>query len=211
VPTAWSPPGDTCLAGILRATENRDAHPGCCKAYADLLQGLGRSGRMRSRSRLVALSLIFLGLTACATSPTSELEETLSDQQLLDSLADGSAQLATLGLFSGYSEAWSEGSAVRNLRGLYDTRAWRQLAVDVMRIGSGSDLSWFYLGRAAEELGHPEAALTYYRKSNESAERKGISGCIGATCSGFEFPEDSLARIEVLTQELDRKEQRVGK
>ena len=85
----------------------------------------------------------------------------------------------------------------KDLRGLYDTRNWQSLAISVVRTGSGSDLSWFYLGRSAEELGFPSAAKTYFEKSIVAARRKGISGCVA--CSGFKFPDDSathLAKVE---------------
>ena len=36
----------------------------------------------------------------------------------------------------------------------------------VIRIGFPDDLAWYYLGRSAEELGHLEAARTYYARSN---------------------------------------------
>lgn len=137
-------------------------------------------------------------LIACSASPVTETTQTLSDSALLCALADGSAELTQMSSFSGYSEAMAEARAANHLRGLYDTRNWETLAVSVMRAGCGSDLSWFYLGRAAEETGHTAAARIYFQSSVIAAQKKGVSGCIA--CSGFKFPDDSEARLNSLNQ-----------
>lgn len=151
-------------------------------------------------------------ISACATSASTKAANEATDDSLLASLEDGTAELATLGAFSGYAEAFSEGLKVRNFCGLYDTRNWSQLALEVIRTGSGSDVGWFYLGRSAEELGHPHAARIYYQRSVEAAAHKGISGCLGVGCCGLDFPEDSLRRLDelnkksVLEQEINGRE-----
>lgn len=143
-------------------------------------------------------------LIACSASPVSEATRTSSDADLLAALADGNAPLTQLSASTGYAEAMTEAKAATHMRGLYDTRNWSLLAVKVMRAGSGSDLSWFYLGRAAEETGHYAAARIYFQNSIVASQKKGVSGCIA--CSGFDFPEDSEARLRAVDQRLTEAE-----
>ncbi len=39
---------------------------------------------------------------------------------------------------------------------------WNDLAVQVMKIGYGNDLAYYYLGQAAQGLGYQQAAIGYY-------------------------------------------------
>ena len=163
-----------------------------------------RSGTAR-HSWLATLAFALLAgaaLGACATAPSTLAARSQPDDALIASLTDGNAVLLQLHAFSGYTEAGNEAWSITEMRGLYDTRAWRQLALTVLRIGAGSDLSWFYLGRAAEELGAPAAARKYYQRSVEATTHPGVSACLWNACSGFRFPQDSLARLRALEQEL---------
>jgi hypothetical protein len=153
--------------------------------------------------RLIGAGLVAATLLgACAAAPSTLAARAASDDTLDAQLAAGDAQLRLLTAWSGYSEVSSESSQHRDLLAMYETRAWRSLALAVMRVGSGSDLAWHYLGRSAEGLGYPAAARTYYRKSIEAAARPGVSGCILMLCSGFHFPEDSINRLKIVEQTL---------
>jgi hypothetical protein len=133
-----------------------------------------------------------------ATSTIKITDNSIGDPSV-ESLLNGTATLKTLTLTSGYTVAFKEGAAVKDWRRLHDDKRWRELASAVLQVGSGSDLSWFYLGRCAEELGHPSAATIYYKKSIEASSKKLISACIGVVCSGFNFPEDAERRLTQLT------------
>lgn len=83
---------------------------------------------------------------------------------------------------------------------LNQSRRWPELAGLVMQIGYVNDLTYYYLGRAAEGLGYRDAAKTYYQIS----ERLTISGkacnAEGATfCNGEVFPAAAQARLVDLT------------
>lgn len=57
----------------------------------------------------------------------------------------------------------------------YDSREWNALAERVILNGYRSDQTYFYLGRAAEGLGHTAAAIRYYQISvslNQGADRR---------------------------------------
>jgi len=79
---------------------------------------------------------------------------------------------------------------------LNETRHWPELAVLVMQTGYVNDLTYYYLGRAAEGLGYRDAAKTCYQIS----ERLTVSGracsAEGATfCNGEVFPAAAQARL----------------
>ena len=59
------------------------------------------------------------------------------------------------------SGSW--GSSRRKAKSLFDNELWTDLVAEVTRVGHRVDLTYFYLGRAAEGLGKFEAAYTYYR------------------------------------------------
>ena len=77
---------------------------------------------------------------------------------------------------------------------LHTKRAWRDLAVAVMRTGYANDLSYFLLAEAATGLGLGDAARNYRAKAAE--ERRAGRTCTGVpdTCSGFEPVPDARAK-----------------
>ena len=83
---------------------------------------------------------------------------------------------------------------------LNETRNWSELAVLVMQTGYTDDLTYFYLGRAAEGLGYREAAKTYYQISARLSAA-GLA-CIKENpdlCNGQRLPGAAEARLAELT------------
>jgi hypothetical protein len=76
-------------------------------------------------------------------------------------------------------------------KALHAKRAWRDLAVAVIKVGYLNDLSYFFLSEAATGLGLEEAARAYSSRAIEAA-RAGNT-CAGAfnTCEGFMAGERS--------------------
>ena len=79
---------------------------------------------------------------------------------------------------------------------LNESRRWPELAGLVMQIGYVNDLTYYYLGRAAEGLGYRDAAKTYYQIS----ERLTVSGRACSAegpnfCNGEVFPAAAQARL----------------
>ena len=80
---------------------------------------------------------------------------------------------------------WSAG--FNRLMDLYASGQWQSLADSIMGIGYMSDLSYFFLGAAAEGLGYPDAALAYYQLSASLSNdttlshhcRNSVEGCGG--------------------------------
>jgi len=78
--------------------------------------------------------------------------------------------------------SWS--SARKTASGLYRSQLWNDLAAEVVRVGYGSDLSYFYLARAAEGLGKNAAAATYYRLALASGNK--CNGIVFNSCDGID-------------------------
>jgi hypothetical protein len=92
------------------------------------------------------------------------------------------------------------------------TGQWRQLALLVMQIGYMNDLTYYYLGHAAENLGYLQAAQKYYR----IAERLSVTqmSCAQAevnlknmgigqnVCNGYVFPDALYPHLEVVEARL---------
>ena len=90
--------------------------------------------------------------------------------------------------------AWS--SASKKIKALHDNKLWEDLAVEVSKIGYASDLTYFYLGRAAAGLGHTDAAKNFYRLGLSQTQH-----CDGwlSSCEGFEFPSDLRVQLANLS------------
>lgn len=90
--------------------------------------------------------------------------------------------------------AWS--SASKKIKALYDNKLWEDLAVEVSQIGYASDLTYYYLGRAAANMGHTDAAKNYYRLGLSQTQH-----CDGwlSSCDGFEFPNDLRVQMAGLS------------
>src|SRR5207237_1704654 len=82
---------------------------------------------------------------------------------------------------------------------LNETRRWTELAALVMQTGYTDDLTYFYLGRAAEGLGYRDAARTYYQVSARLSAA-GLA-CIKENpdfCNGQRLPAAAEARLAEL-------------
>lgn len=109
------------------------------------------------------------------------------------------------------SGAW--GANRQQVRSLDATGRWRELALLVAQIGYMNDLSYYYLGHAAENLGYWQAAQRYYR----IAERLSVTqmscaqgeaniatnlGLPANLCDGYSFPDALYPHLEVVEARL---------
>lgn len=79
---------------------------------------------------------------------------------------------------------------------------WADLATLVEGIGYQDDLSLYYLGVAAERLGYPGAAASYYRQSTYLTGT--TIGCqnLSRDCGGYLFPGAALVRLAAIQRGL---------
>ncbi|HEY1266445.1 MAG TPA: hypothetical protein VGH16_04255 [Candidatus Binatia bacterium] len=141
---------------------------------------------MRNEAAAVAwiLGVFAILVCACSTIPSKGITYGKTGRvELSDEFKNGEARLAcdihcavTWALYRDRAKA------------LYNTRAWNDLATNVLRIGYADDLSYFYLGKAAEGLGHYRAAEHYYRLSRAASLK---CAEIYGDCYGFVFPRDA--------------------
>ena len=87
------------------------------------------------------------------------------------------------------------------LQQLYLTKSWATLSRQIIDIGFGGDIAYFYLGSAAEGLGYDSAALTYYQLGNQlgdyhPAKCNKVNDLL--SCQGHRFPKEFNDRIYAL-------------
>src|SRR3954451_8536791 len=75
---------------------------------------------------------------------------------------------------------------------------WSELAALVITISYQDDLTLYYLARAAEGLGYPTAAASYYRQSTYISGTSLSCQHQSGVCGGVVLPDVALARIEAL-------------
>ncbi len=151
--------------------------------------GYHAAWRVRVRLGCVA-GWIVLVLTSCAVRmPEVPIDELLRRLQAGEPMLD--CRLTC-------RDAWRANRATALV--LNEARRWRELAVLVMQTGYTDDLTYFYLGRAAEGLGYREAAKTYYQISARLSAA-GLA-CIKENpdlCNGQSLPAAAEARLAELT------------
>ena len=90
-----------------------------------------------------------------------------------------------------------------NAAALEATGRWPDLALSVMRIGYGDDLSYYYLGRAAENLGYLQVAQRYYRIAEQiSVTQTACHKPNVDICNGYVFPDALYPHLEVVEARL---------
>ena len=87
---------------------------------------------------------------------------------------------------------------------------WQDLALLLARTGYQDDLSLYYLGRAAEGLGHREAAAGYYRQSAQLSGSVGSCQSLSRLCGGVTLPRAAALRLAAVERDLNRARPRRG-
>lgn len=85
---------------------------------------------------------------------------------------------------------------------------WQGLAQLVLRIGYQDDLSLYYLGRAAEGIGYPTAAASYYRQSMQLSGTSISCQNLSRLCAGVALPRAASSRLAAIERELSRSRPR---
>jgi hypothetical protein len=147
----------------------------------------------------IAITALLLGclLGGCVTPIT---EENAGDKY--DKFVSGTLRLRT--------DLGRVGNNIWFADGMYQAvakRDWAGLAKITIEAGSGDDIGYFYLGVAAEGLGHIDAAREYYRLSIQaSVTQKFPTQCtyanganyLGQQCHGLVLPRDAQSRLAAL-------------
>ena len=81
---------------------------------------------------------------------------------------------------------------------------WRELAVLVLHVGYEDDLSVYYLGRAAEGIGYPGAAASYYRQSMQLSGTAISCRSLSHWCGTVILPRAAALRLAAIDRALSR-------
>jgi hypothetical protein len=81
---------------------------------------------------------------------------------------------------------------------------WADLAALTLRVGYQDDLSLYYLGQAAEGLGYPAAAASYYRQSTYLSDTSISCRNLSRMCGGLIFPGAAALRLAGIERSLVR-------
>ena len=118
-------------------------------------------------------------------------------QKTIDPEADFLAGQIRLDCELSCSGAW--GTNKQRVYEIFSAERWTLLADEVMRIGFANDLTYFYLGRAAEGLGKPEAAKNYYALGRVTPYH---CNSIVNNCNGLDVPALTTQRLSTLKAQM---------
>ncbi len=147
-----------------------------------------------------AASAVLVGCTMknASVPPAQLMSELQAGQPMLDCRAD-------CGL------AWANNR--QNAAVLDATGRWQELALLVMQIGYMDDLTYYYLGQAAENLDYLQAAQRYYRIAEQisvtnmschqgEVDTASALGIQVNECAGYVFPDALYPHLEVVESRL---------
>lgn len=141
---------------------------------------------------LVSLLLLF-SLMACGAPKYSSVSSGLRNQLLQD------FENGKLVLDCEMECYWSHLQSRKMQHQLFLGGRYEDLAVSVMQVGMEIDLSYFYLGYAAEKLGYHSAAEAYYQRSLAlSQSRLSYNKCEDLFCNGIKLPLELPERLEAV-------------
>lgn len=116
-------------------------------------------------------------------------------------------RLLTGNIILKYSMFGKGASGSAELRKLYDDKKWEELVSSVISKGYVVNTYYYYLGRAAEEMGAKDAAVKYFDLAIEP-KKSDMDSCedggMWNTCAGFKFPSDAITRkASLMDQKLN--------
>ena len=159
---------------------------------------------MRNWLRMACIGGVSLAATASCTlknvnvPPAELMRQVQAGQPMLDCRAECSG-------------AWGQNR--QQVRILDATGRWQDLALLVAQVGYMNDLSYYYLGHAAENLGYWQAAQRYYRIAERlsvgpmschqgEAEIQAALSIPADLCDGYSFPDALYPHLEIVEARL---------
>lgn len=149
-----------------------------------------------TRGLVTILCVLGAGCSSLGNNPTGRQEE---DKVLFEEFQRGETRLTCRWQCNVF---WTIDSQI--FRILAANENWPKLAVGVARANHQLDLAYYYLGRAADGLGLPEVAVTYY---DLALGQTGDARCNlprAFRCDGYKFPADVRSRLAVVKPLADR-------
>ena len=149
------------------------------------ISGVAASGCAR-----VAALVLLVSTAGCNVVPVG-IQDPVARAGALAAFRAGEAQMQC-GRGLDCAVRWNEAKPAASR--LVVAQRWDDVADVVLGAGYDQDLTWFYLGLAAEGVGQAQAARVYY----DNAVRRSLYGagyaCVAAgmsTCDGVRLPDDA--------------------
>lgn len=204
-----------------RAGYNPEAAPGLWKK---MMQASGEKGRFdllsthpASESRMETLAGLVPAMrpiyAEAARNPVALPTRLAANVRDVTPGAPAPANLRPLSLVNPALQSFKSGEAVLKcencslgfsnrrdkLRAYYEQRDWENLAREVIDVGYVQDISWFYLGAAAEGMGLPFAPQ-YYRQAVVLAGQSDThcKGRFADVCNGIDLPRQASEALNRL-------------
>lgn len=147
------------------------------------------------QKRGVGLCITYLGVRAVPGGGERTVRNTEIPEFNTDFL-EGKADLTCTTL----SCNWEWGSVRGRLKELHALGQWHELAKEVLNANLPSDQGFYYLGKASEGLGAPNAALEYYAKALKNSHK-----CAGVlnNCDGLDIPKLAKERVAMIQDSIN--------
>lgn len=149
---------------------------------------------LRSRAGLagvLAMALAILLQPGCASR---NFEITAQNREaVIDDFATGRIELTCQ-----IPCIWADTQQRERMAELYKIGRWEALVRLVIETGWDIDRNHYFLGRAAEQLGAPEAAMAYYRRAIMQLQRGQCRIYSGNVCVGIDVPRRANERLAML-------------
>jgi hypothetical protein len=145
--------------------------------------------------KILLLAFVILNLFGCSTvGPVDYTGKPIVN--IMPAFQKGEIRLAC-----GIACSGTFGANRAKLIQLQNQELWRDIAITTSEIGFDSDLSYYFLGRAAEGLGYYDAAEIYYDLALSS-----LVSCnpMGNVCNGLVFPDVIHNRQNNVVQEVEK-------
>jgi hypothetical protein len=146
---------------------------------------------------LFGLTAAFAAAALLACAPQSE---TVSPEQRLAMIPTGEPLLTCR---ADCLAAWR--AAEPQAEALAAGRRWTDLALLVLRVNYEDDLTDYYLGEAAQEMGYHAAAASYYRQSIELSRGPAACAVYSRMCGGVSLPRAASSRLAMLGRPAPRR------
>lgn len=101
---------------------------------------------------------------------------------------------------------WSWGGTRRAAKRELDNSNWLDLALLTLSNGYPLDMTYYYLGRAAEGIGDYANAITYYNVALNPRSRGSECNYLFNNCDGLNFPADAQNRIVIVRELLSNQQ-----
>jgi hypothetical protein len=143
---------------------------------------------------LTILLLLFL-LQGCSSTPEKQFYFSA------DSFASG-----TLVIPPESSDDEIDDELLETMNHQYKNKRWHNLAMSAFNTLNPQDLTYFYLGSAAEGLKHYKSALNYYNRAIlAGGEERTCQGVLYDDCNELNFPSDINKAIARIDKKIDTK------